>query len=433
MNMMNVNIGLLGCGTVGAGVIELMRRRTHKISDLTGLTPVITTVLVRDLEKPREVSLEQERLTKRPQDILEDESIRIVIETIGGIEPARTFILAALQAGKHVITANKDLIALHGVEILDAAAKAQVDVFYEAAVGGAIPLIRPLKESLTANDITDIKGIVNGTTNFILSKMTTTGADFEEVLKEAQDLGYAESDPSSDVDGLDAARKLAILASIAFHTRVHLSDVQVDGIRNISAVDVAYAHELGAVIKLLAIGADRDGELTLRVRPTLIPKGHPLAHVSDAYNALFVRGDASGDLMFFGRGAGSLPTASSVVADAIEALRNISISISGRIGSMYLGQKPVTQNLQDPVRHYIRLSAADRPGVFAQIAGIFGDASVSMETVLQKRTSERGADIVIVTHEVPTQVLDAAINRLRESPSVLSIHSVMPVEREEQA
>lgn len=426
---MNVNIGLLGCGTVGAGVVELMRRRADKITEMTGLRPAITRVLVRDLGKPRAVLLASEQLTNDPQEIIGDDAIRVVIETIGGIEPARSLILQAIRAGKHVITANKDLIALHGAEIVAAAESARVDVLYEAAVGGAIPLIRPLRESLTANEITDIKGIVNGTTNYILSKMTATGADFSDVLREAQELGYAEADPSSDVDGLDAARKLTILASIAFHSSVNLADVRVTGIRSITSRDVYYARELGTVIKLLAVASDRDGELTLCVRPTLIPQDHPLAHVSDAYNALYVRGDASGDLMFFGRGAGSLPTASAVIGDVIEVLRNVSQSVSGRVRTLVHSHKPVNHDAGEPARHYLRMAVADRPGVFAQIAGIFGDAEISMETVLQKRVDEGQAEVVVVTHEVSAARLSAILGALRELPDLARIESAMPVER----
>lgn len=425
---MEIRLGLLGCGTVGAGVIELTRRRADKVAEMTGLRPVISKVLVRDVGKPREVEISRDLLTADPEDILADERIGVVVETIGGIEPARTFILRALAAGKHVVTANKDLIALHGVEILEAAAAANADVLFEAAVGGAIPLIRPLKEGLTANEITDLKGIINGTTNYILTKMTDTGADFDDALAEAQALGFAEADPSSDVDGLDAARKLVILASLAFHARVRLDDVQVEGIRSITATDVAYAQELGAVIKLLAVGSDIAGALSLRVCPTLVPKDHPLAHVSGSYNALFVRGDASGDLMFFGRGAGSLPTASAVVGDVIEVLRNISLGVTGRGGQMYMPHKAVDPRHAAPLRYYLRMSVNDQPGVFARIAGLFGEANVSMESVLQKRVRDGGAEIVIVTHEVTAAAFDEVLARLRALDSVRGVHTVMPVE-----
>jgi len=427
---MEVQIGLLGCGTVGAGVVELVRRRSDKIVDMTGFQPVIKRILVRDVNKVRPVELDAELLTTSVDDILLDDEIKVVVETIGGIEPAKQYILAALKARKHVVTANKDLLAVHGSEILDVAEEMGVGVLYEAAVGGAIPLIRPLKESLTANVITDLKGIVNGTTNYILSKMTETGADFETILQEAQDLGYAESDPSSDVDGLDAARKLTILATIAFHAKVKLEDVRVEGIRHVSAADVSYAHELGAVIKLLAVGADRDGVISLFVRPTMISKQHPLAHVSDAYNALYVRGDAAGDLMFFGRGAGSLPTASAVVGDVIEALRSMRLGVVGRDGRVRMPHKEVTGQSPEPCRHYLRLSVADRSGVFAQIAGIFGELEVSMETVVQKRVQNGGAEVVIVTHEVLAVQLDRVLQRLQALDSVRVLHCVMPVEGE---
>ncbi|MCF8566157.1 homoserine dehydrogenase [Alicyclobacillus tolerans] len=424
---MDLQIGLLGCGTVGGGVVELTRRRAEKIEAITGRRPVITHILVRDLAKQRPVALEHEQLTTRVADILEEPNIQVIIETIGGIEPAKSLILSALKAKKHVITANKDLIAVHGAEILETAEQNGVSVFFEAAVGGAIPLIRPLKESLTANAISDLKGIVNGTTNYILSKMTETGADFDDVLKEAQELGYAESDPSSDVDGLDAARKLTILATIGFHAKVRLDEVIVTGIRAVTAADVAYASEIGCVIKLLAAGSERDGVISLNVRPTLVPKAHPLAHVSDAYNALFVRGDAAGDLMFFGRGAGSLPTASAVVGDLIEVLRNIELGVSGNEPLIRL-QKVVNSKLSEPLKHYLRLSVEDKPGVFAKIAGIFGDSDVSMETVLQKRVKQGGAEVVIVTHEVSPVQLESALLALQAEQSVQEIHSVMPVE-----
>ncbi|GGI97959.1 homoserine dehydrogenase [Alicyclobacillus cellulosilyticus] len=425
---MDVCLGLLGCGTVGSGVIELTRRRREKIFELTGLRPKITKVLVRNLQKPRQVALADERLTADPEDILGDADIRVVIETIGGIEPARTLILRALAAGKHVVTANKDLIAAHGPEILEAAERHGVDVWYEAAVGGAIPLIRPLKECLTANEITDIKGIINGTTNYILSKMTATGAGFAEALAEAQALGYAEADPSSDVDGLDAARKLAILASIAFHAKVRLEDIRVTGIRHITAADVAYADELGMVIKLLAVGADRDGLLSLRVGPALVPKDHPLAHVNGSYNALLMRGDAAGDLMFFGRGAGSMPTASAVVGDVIEVLRNLKLGVTGQAALLCRPDKRVLPDGFDPVRYYMRLSVDDRPGVLARIAAAFGDAEVSMESVLQKRAYEGRAEIVILTHEVPYGQVERVAAALRSLAAVHEVHCVMPVE-----
>jgi homoserine dehydrogenase len=422
-----VSIGLLGCGTVGEGVVQLTRRRAEKIQGMTGLRPNIKHILVRDLSKPRGVSFQGERLTTDVNEILNDPDIQVIVETIGGIEPARTFILEAIKNGKHVVTANKDLIALHGSEILGAAEENHVNVLYEAAVGGAIPLVGPLKDNLTANEVTDLKGIINGTTNFILTKMTDTGADFEDALKEAQALGFAESDPSSDVDGLDAARKLVILATIGFHARVQLSQVKVSGIRSVSARDVSYASELGSVIKLLAVGSDHDGTISLRVTPTLIPKTHPLAHVSGSYNALFVRGDAAGDLMFSGRGAGSLPTASAVVGDIIGLLRNIKLGASARAGRLLIDKK-VAIDSPDRLQHYLRLTVADERGVFAKIAALFAETDVSMETVLQKKVSNKLAEIVVVTHEIPIHLAENLVLRLQGLPQVHQVHTVMPVE-----
>lgn len=428
---MELQIGLLGCGTVGSGVVQLIRMRSDKIAAMTGLKPTITKVLVRDVNKDRGITFEHEQLTTRPEDILADPNIKVVIETIGGIDPARAMILTALRAGKHVITANKDLIALHGAEIMEVAAMAKVDILYEAAVGGAIPLIRPLKESLTANEITDLKGIINGTTNFILSKMTESGADYADVLAEAQELGYAESNPSSDVDGLDAARKLTILSSIAFGAKVSLDDVELRGIRNVSAADVAFAHELGAVIKLLAVAHDDGKTLSLQVRPTLVPKEHPLAHVSDAFNALFVHGDAAGDLMFFGRGAGSLPTASAVVSDVIEALRNISMEISGRVRTGPVTSRQVRKGWPHLLRYYLRMHAYDKPGVFAHIASIFANAELSMESVLQKKAHGNKAEIVIVTHEAHSDAIESAVKQLQELTDMLELQNIMPMEKGE--
>ncbi|WAH38180.1 homoserine dehydrogenase [Alicyclobacillus dauci] len=426
---MDLYIGLLGCGTVGAGVVSLVRRRAGKVADMTGSRPVVKTILVRDTTKDRGVPFEHERLTTNPDDVLHDDAIQVVVETIGGIEPAKTYILEALKRKKHVVTANKDLIAVHGPEILRVAAENRVSVLFEAAVGGAIPLVGPLKENLTANEVTDLKGIINGTTNFILSEMTARHIDFEEALAMAQELGYAEADPSSDVDGLDAARKLVILSSIGFQTQVHLSDVRVEGIRHITATDVRYADELGYVIKLLAVGRDRGGELTLAVRPTLIPKVHPLAHVSDAYNALYVRGDAAGDLMFFGRGAGRMPTASAVVGDIISLIRNLKLGyvVSSPNGGAAT-TKPVVDREDERYKYYFRLLAQDQPGVFASIAQLFGENHASMETVLQKRVRGSCAEIVIVTHDISSSKARRMIADLKALEHLHAVECVMPVE-----
>lgn len=425
-----IHIGVLGCGTVGGGVVELLERRQNKIRELTGYCPQIRRVLVRQLDKPRLVPVQAQWLTDDAADILSDRDISVVIETIGGIEPARSYILEAISKGKHVVTANKDLMALHGEEILEAAELHQVTVTYEAAVGGAIPLIRPLKVCLTANDISEIKGIVNGTTNFILTRMTRTGASFDEALAEAQALGYAEANPSSDVDGLDAARKLVILASLAFHTRVSLGDVAVQGLSSVTAEDVRYADTLGSVIKLIAEGTNHDGTVVLQVRPTLIPKSHPLAHVSDANNALYVRGDAAGDLMFYGPGAGSLPTASAVVGDVIEVMNSMRRGIKESSQTFCLEGQHVSSERQAPRPYYLRFVVQDASGVFARIAGVFADADVSMETVMQKRIGVDKAEIVIVTHSISSHQVERVAGLLEDLPYVYELCNIFPMATE---
>lgn len=423
----NVNVGILGCGTVGTGVIELVQRRMGKFADATGLRPVIEKILIQDRAKSRSNFVDSKWLTCDASEVLQDRSISIIIEAMGGIEPARTYILEALRSGKHVITANKDLMAVCGEEIQHVAADSNVTLLYEAAVAGAIPVIRPLRECLMSNQISSVSGIVNGTCNYILTQMTETGAQFEPVLLEAQRLGYAESDPSSDIDGLDSARKLVILASLAFQTSVALGDVRVQGIRSIDRVDVMYATELSAVIKLMVEGVHGEDGMTLRVCPTLVPKRHPLAHVADVNNALYVHGDASGELMFYGQGAGSLPTASAVVGDLFAVLREMQF---GSVRALW--PTPTRLNVSGPTRsrtssYYIRLRAQDVSGVFAKIATIFGERDVSMETVLQKRVEGCQADIVIVTHLTSEERIELVRHQLADLRPVLEICNVLPV------
>lgn len=424
---MNVNVGLLGCGTVGTGVIELVQRRMGKFADATGLRPVIQKVLVQDLRKPRHSMVNPLLLTVDAADVLQDDTISIVIETMGGIEPARTYILEALRVGKHVITANKDVMALYGTELHRVAATAHVTLMYEAAVAGAIPVIRPLRDCLMSNEISSVLGIVNGTCNFILSQMTDTGARFADVLQEAQRLGFAELNPASDIDGLDSARKLVILASLAFQTAVGLDDVRVQGIRSIDSVDVLYAHELSAVIKLLVEGVQVEGGLTLRVCPTLVSKRHPLAHVADANNALYVHGDACGELMFYGQGAGSLPTASAIVGDLFEVLRDIQLGASRCLPPGFPGSTAVHSNPSRSLAYYIRIRAEDRPGVFAKIATIFGEMDVSMETVSQRKVERDRAEIVIVTHLSTEAAIDRVHQKLQSLRPVLEVCNLLPM------
>jgi len=419
---------LLGLGTVGSGVVKLLQENGEDIATKVGCPLRIERILVRDKNKPRPVAVDPALITDDPADILEDPAIEIVAELIGGLEPAREYILRALEAGKNVVTANKDVLAVHGQQLLQAAEARGLDFFFEASVGGGIPIIHPLKELLAANRIRQVLGIVNGTTNFILTKMTVEGKDFAEALGEAQAMGYAESDPSADVEGADAARKLAILASIAFNTRVTYPEVYAEGIGRISARDILYAGELGYVIKLLAIGREEEQEVEVRVHPALVPKDHPLATVSDVFNAIFIRGDAVGEAMFYGRGAGQMPTASAVVGDLMLVARNLLHGSTGRITCTCYRQLPVRPMGRVECKYYLRFTVKDRPGVLARIAGAFGEAGVSLASVTQKRRFEGWAELVLITHRVREENLQRALAIIRNLPVVKSVDNLIRVE-----
>ncbi|MCR4418817.1 MAG: homoserine dehydrogenase [Clostridia bacterium] len=428
MGTQAIRIGLLGLGTVGSGVVKLLQENGEDIATKVGCPLRIERILVRDKNKPRPVAVDPALITDDPADILEDPAIEIVAELIGGLEPAREFILRALEAGKNVVTANKDVLAVHGQQLLQAAEARGLDFFFEASVGGGIPIIHPLKELLAANRIRQVLGIVNGTTNFILTKMTVEGKDFAEALGEAQAMGYAESDPSADVEGADAARKLAILASIAFNTRVTYPEVYAEGIGRISARDILYAGELGYVIKLLAIGREEEQEVEVRVHPALVPKDHPLATVSDVFNAIFIRGDAVGEAMFYGRGAGQMPTASAVVGDLMLVARNLLHGSTGRITCTCYRQLPVRPMGRVECKYYLRFTVKDRPGVLARIAGAFGEAGVSLASVIQKRSFEGWAELVLITHRVREENLQRALAIIRDLPVVKSVDNLIRVE-----
>ncbi|MCL6453767.1 MAG: homoserine dehydrogenase [Alicyclobacillus sp.] len=424
---MNAYVGVLGCGTVGTGVLDLISRRMGKFADAIGRRPLVKRVLVRDLARPRSPVVDVSLLTDDAQAILADPDIQVVIEVMGGIEPARTYLLTALRSGKHVVTANKDLLAVHGDELRAAAADANVSLLYEAAVAGAIPVLRPLQECLMSNDITSLVGIVNGTCNYILSQMAESGADFTSALADAQARGFAEADPSSDVDGWDAARKLVILATLAFQVGVQLEDVFIQGIRSIAAADIAYARELGHAVKLLVEGVREEDGVHLQVRPTLVPLHHPLAHVSGANNALYVHGDASGELMFYGTGAGSLPTASAVVGDLYQVLSDLDRSGVRPQQRWPRASHPAPRVSQRLAPYFVRLRAADVPGAFAQIATVFAERDVSMETVLQRRTDGARADVVIVTHPCSLDQMQAVRRSLLDRSPLLHICNVLPM------
>ena len=423
-----INIALLGLGTVGQGIVNVLKENNHEISQKVGFPINIKTVLVRNIEKAKafDASL---NLTTDFSDIINDAEINIVVEVMGGENPARQYMLQALQAKKHVITANKDVVALHGREMFEAATAHKVDFMFEASVGGGIPIIRPLKQCLTANKITEVMGIVNGTTNYMLTKMSNEGMDYTQVLKEAQEKGYAESDPTADVGGLDAARKLAILSSIAFNTKVSLNDVYVEGITKITPDDIKYAKELGYVVKLLAIAKDNvDNGIEVRVHPAFISNKHPLSSVNDVFNAIYINGNAVGEAMFYGRGAGSLPTASAVVADVIDVARNIVHDMSGRILCTCVEDKKIASIDESISSYYIRLLVKDEPGVLALIAGAFGDQKVSLGSVIQKQKLNNQAELVLLTGAISDVNIQKALNNIKSLNVVTEVYNVIRVE-----
>ena len=413
-----IKAALLGAGTVGGGVYKLVQRQKDELPYKAGANVEISRILVRNTSKHRE-GIPDELLTDDWKSIVNDPEIKIVIELMGGIEPARTYILEALKAGKNVVTANKDLLAEHGKELMDAAEEYHKDLYFEAAVGGGIPIIRPLKECLAGNNITEVMGIVNGTTNYILTKMTQEGMDFGEALKQAQELGFAEADPTADVEGLDAGRKMAILASIAFHSRVTFDDVEIKGISDITARDIKYAGEFGYVLKLLGVARNVNDKIEVSVSPVMIPEQHPLAKVNDSFNAVFVHGDAVDDAMFQGRGAGEFPTASAVVGDVIATARNMQYDCCGRIGCSCYKKLYVKKIEETKSKFFLRIKAKDKTGVLANIASVLGNNDVSIAQVVQKRRSSGVAELVIITDEVEEKNFNDAM-AIFEGMSVIS-------------
>ncbi|HHV63810.1 MAG TPA: homoserine dehydrogenase [Peptococcaceae bacterium] len=425
--MKKITIGLLGYGTVGSGVASILTNNRYDINTRTNTDITIKKALVRNLLKERPFS-EGIIFTDKPEEIIMDPEIDIVVEVMGGIEPARSLILAALNNGKNVVTANKDLLALHGSELFATAEQNGRDLYFEASVAGGIPIIAALKQSFTANRISSIVGIINGTTNFILSAMTEQGRDFADVLREAQEQGYAEADPTSDIEGLDAGRKLAILSSLAFNTQVSFNDVYAEGISKISPADIQYAEELGCVIKLLAIAKNQEDGLEVRVHPALLPKKHPLATVNGVYNAIFVVGDAVGATMFYGKGAGSLPTGSAVVSDIIQVVRNMAAGSEGQGKSNFYRHYPIKKVEDFTTGYYIRLKVKDEPRVFATIALFFAEAGISFNSIIQKPRSNNNAEIVLVTHPCKEGQLRQALQSLNSYSKLNKIYNVIRLE-----
>jgi homoserine dehydrogenase len=426
--MESVKVGVLGCGNVGAALVTLLQRDALAISARTGLRLEVGRVAVRSTARERSVSIDPDLLTSDAASVVSDPDIDVIVEVIGGIEPARTLILDALKAGKPVITANKELVANVGQDLFDAAASAGVDLLFEAAVGGGIPLIRPLRESLAGERITRVTGIVNGTTNFILTRMSEGGATYGEALGEAQALGYAERDPTADVEGFDAGAKAAILASIAFGARVVAGDVYREGISGITAADIAYAARLGYVVKLLAVAESfESGEIGVRVHPAMVPVTHPLASVRDSFNAVFIEGEAVGELMLYGRGAGGMPTASAVLGDLIDAAHNLR---TGGVGRSTHHAPAVLRSIDELTSaYYLDLEVADRPGVLARVAGVLGAHGVSIRSMEQDELPDvgGGARLVFITHSARERDVQACLTELRSLDVVVRIGTLLRV------
>ncbi len=423
-----INVGMIGLGTVGVGTLRVLLENKAEIERKIGSRLEVVRIVDLDTTSERPVKFDKSILTKNANEVLDNPDIDIVVELIGGLHPAKDFILRALKNGKHVVTANKELIAKEGTDILSLADKQGLDFYFEASVGGGIPVIGPLKECLAANKIQEVIGIVNGTTNYILTKMANQGSDFADVLKEAQKAGYAEADPTADVEGFDARYKLAILAAIAFTNRIDVNNIYCEGITKISGNDIAYAREMGYALKLLAI-AKRDGqEIQARVHPTLIPIAHPLANVNDVYNGIFVRGDFVGDLMFYGRGAGSLPTGSAVAGDVIDIARNINLDATGRLPCTCFENRRIQDMEEVETSYYIRMLVDDKPKVLANIASIFGEHNVSIATMVQKDHCKGRAEIVIVTHKIKEKNFRNAISLVEGLPVVSKVNNWIRVE-----
>jgi homoserine dehydrogenase len=430
-----LRLALLGCGSVGSQVVRLLREQHGDLAARVGAPIELVGVAVRRPEHPREVEVPPELLTTDAEALVAREDVDLVVEVIGGIEPARSLILSALENGASVVTANKALLAEDGATLFAAAEKAQRDLYFEASVAGAIPILRPLRESLAGDRVRRVLGIVNGTTNFILDKMDTHGSGFAEVLEEAQALGYAEADPTADIEGYDAAAKAAILASLAFHTRVTASDVYREGITEVSAADVVSAKEMGSVVKLLAICELRDGvdgsgpAVSARVHPAMIPRSHPLASVREAFNAVFVETEAAGELMFYGPGAGGSPTASAVLGDVVTAARNRLSDVRGAGESAY-AQCEVLPMGETVTRYHVALDVDDRAGVLAAVALAFAEHDVSIRTVRQEGHGD-DAQLVVVSHRASDAALSATVETLRTMDFVHDVSSVMRVEGDE--
>ena len=429
-----IQIGLIGFGTVGTGVVRILQENSRLLEERLGGSIVLKKIADVDITRDRGVKINPGLLTQDPGEIINDPSIPIVIELIGGLEPARTLILQAIEKGKHIITANKALLAVHGAEIFRAAEERGVDIGFEGSVGGGIPIIRAMKEGLVANRIQVIFGILNGTSNYILTEMTHRGERFEDVLKKAQELGIAEANPALDIEGTDTAHKLSILISLAYGVQVKLEEIYTEGISQITPLDIEYAKELGYHIKLLAIAKSDGQAIEARVHPTLLPADHLLSSVNGAFNGIFVRGDAVGSTLFYGAGAGMMPTGSAVVSDLVDLCRNLRLGIQQRVPLLSYQPKYLRDGAMKHIRdikstYYLRFTVVDRPGVFSRISGILGDLDISIASVIQKgRRAEKAVPIYMVTHEAREANMQRALQVIDRLPIVVDKTMLMRIE-----
>ncbi len=425
--MKKVKIAILGFGNVGKGVWKILERNKEEIIKNSGYQVEVGKILVKDVNKVRKINVSEKLLTDRFEDILNDDGIEIVVEVIGGESPAKDYIVRSMKAKKHVVTANKLLLASYLKELLHISREEKVSLYYEASVGGGIPIIREINESLTGNKIKKITGILNGTTNYILSKMTSEGVSFQEALIEAQEKGYAEVNPTSDVEGEDAAFKLAIVASLAFGTKIIPKDIYRQGISNITTADIDFAKKYGYAIKLLALAKEESENIEVKVHPALITNSHPMANVDGVFNSVYIEGNAVGELMLSGKGAGELPTGSAIVGDIISILRNT---------PSFKKEKDINSNGDKVIRHwkenesefYIRVNVVDKPGVMGEIATIFGDNNISIESVTQDIKKEGNVSLVFITYKGKEEHMGNSIERIKESKVVNRVESVLRVE-----
>ncbi|WP_201007631.1 homoserine dehydrogenase [Paenibacillus glycanilyticus] len=427
--MKPVKVGLLGLGTVGTGVVRIVEGHQEDLQSQVGSPIVIEKILVQNKSKARSISIDANKLTEDPWEIIGNPDIDVIVEVMGGIGSTKEYIMEALSRGKHVVTANKDLMALHGPEILAKAQEHGCDVLYEASVAGGIPIIRTLVEGFSSDRITKIMGIVNGTTNYILSKMSLEGASYGDVLKEAQELGYAEADPTSDVEGLDAARKMTILATLGFRAKVALDDVSVQGMSKVSKEDILYAKRLGYEVKLLGIAERQDDQFSISVQPTMVKKSHPIASVNGVYNAVYVYGEAVGETMFYGPGAGELPTATSIVSDLVAVVKNLKLGVNGKQGVLTYKEKKLKSDEQISSKYFLLLHVDDRAGVLAQITQIFAEYEVSLESVLQQpNPNNPDAEIIVITHDANKAAIQKVLQKFESLDVIRKVKSVYRVE-----